>query len=54
MSDETRAAIQAAYLGGATMEEIACTAGVSPAEAEIYLHWWCDRGCPGAETQEAR
>ena len=51
MSDEARAAIRAAYLDGMTAEEIACTAGVSLAEAETYLRWWCDRGCPGAETQ---
>jgi DNA-directed RNA polymerase specialized sigma24 family protein len=51
VSDEARAAIRAAYLDGAAAEEIASAAGVSVAEAEIYLHWWCDRGCPGAEVE---
>jgi hypothetical protein len=51
VSDEARATIRGAYLNGATVDEIARTAGVSLAEAEAYLRWWCDRGCPGAEVQ---
>lgn len=51
VTGEARAAIRAAYLDGMTVEETARAAGVSTADAEIYLRWWCDRGCPGAETQ---
>jgi DNA-directed RNA polymerase specialized sigma24 family protein len=51
VTDEARAAIRAAYLDGATVEEIAAAAEVSLAETETYLRWWCDRGCPGAEVQ---
>ena len=54
MTSEARAAVRAAYLDGMTVEETARAAGVSLAEAETYLCWWCDRGCSGAETQEAR
>jgi hypothetical protein len=43
-----RLAIERAYLRGDTLEEIAKSAGVSVREADIYLSWWCDRGCPGA------
>lgn len=50
MTREARAAIEAAYLDGAPLDEIASTAGVSLTEAETYLRWWCDRGCPGAVT----
>lgn len=46
MTGKARAAIRAAYLDGAPVEEIAATAGVSLLEAETYLRWWCDRGCP--------
>jgi DNA-directed RNA polymerase specialized sigma24 family protein len=41
-----RRAIQQAYLRGDTLEQIAAAAGVSVREADIYLNWWCDRGCP--------
>lgn len=48
MTDENRAAIRAAYLRGDSLEEIAASAGVPVLEADTYLNWWCDRGCPGA------
>lgn len=48
MNEEGRAAIRAAYQDGADVPEIAAAAGVSVDEAETYLRWWCDRGCPGA------
>jgi hypothetical protein len=48
MNDTARAAIRAAYLDGDTIEQIAHVAGVSIFDAETYLRWWCDRGCPGA------
>ena len=50
MNGTARAAIQAAYLDGAPVEEIARAAGVSLIEAETYLRWWCGQGCPGAEV----
>jgi len=49
MTDKARAAIRAAYLDGATVEEIAAAASVSAFDAETYLRWWCDRGCPEAD-----
>jgi DNA-directed RNA polymerase specialized sigma24 family protein len=52
VSDKARAAIRGAYLDGAPVDEIASAAGVSLIEAETYLRWWCDRGCPGAVTEE--
>jgi DNA-directed RNA polymerase specialized sigma24 family protein len=53
VSDEARAAIRTAYLDGATVDEIARAAGVSLIEAETYLLWWCDRGCPENRTGKA-
>ena len=50
MNGGQRAAIQHAYLDGLALDEIAEHAGVTVAEAEIYLHWWCDRACPGAKV----
>jgi hypothetical protein len=41
-----RAAIRAAYLDGEPLDRIAALAGVQPEQADIYLCWWCDRGCP--------
>jgi hypothetical protein len=46
MTGEARAAIRGAYLDGEPVEKIARRAGVSLIEAETYLRWWCDRGCP--------
>jgi hypothetical protein len=46
MSGEAQAVIRAAYLDGEPVEEIARKARVSLIEAETYLRWWCDRGCP--------
>lgn len=48
MDDAARSAIRAAYLEGATLAETAQAAGVDEADADAYLAWWCDRGCPGA------
>lgn len=53
MTEEGRAAIRAAYEAGADTAEIAAAGGVSVEEAETYLRWWCDRGCPGAFPGEA-
>ena len=39
-----------APLPPSTSMEIAKAAGVSVREADIYLCWWCDCGCPGAVT----
>lgn len=50
MNREARHAIEREYLNGGTAEDIARAAGVSAGEAETYLRWWCDRGCPGAVT----
>ena len=50
MDSKARAVIEAAYMNGATVDEIAAAAEVDPIEAETYLRWWCDRGCPGAVT----
>ena len=50
MDDRSRAKIEAAYLDGATVDEIATDTGASPYQVETYLRWWCDRGCPGADT----
>ena len=50
MTQKAREAIRREYLDGSTVEEIAQVAGVTVEEAEIYLRWWCDRGCPGAEV----
>jgi hypothetical protein len=44
---DARQVIKRAYLRGDTLEEIARVAGVSVREADIFLNWWCDRGCPG-------
>lgn len=52
MNDAARIVIEAAYLDGAAVDEIACSAGVSVVEAETYLRWWCGRGCPGAVISE--
>jgi hypothetical protein len=49
VTPEARTAIKRAYLDGASIDEIACAAGVAADRAETYLRWWCDRGCPGAE-----
>lgn len=48
MTDAQRAAIRDGYLAGETLEIIAALAGVPRDDAEVYLRWWCDRGCPGA------
>jgi DNA-directed RNA polymerase specialized sigma24 family protein len=50
VTSTARLAIERAYLRGDTLEEIAKAAGVSVREADIYLCWWCDCGCPGAVT----
>jgi DNA-directed RNA polymerase specialized sigma24 family protein len=50
MTGEQRAAIQAGYLNGLTVPEIAAAARAPADEVETYLAWWCDRGCPGAVT----
>ena len=52
MDDAARAAIRQAYLAGETTADIAAIAGVSEAEAETYLLWWCDRDCEGGEMDE--
>lgn len=52
MNEQARAAIRAAYLDGADTPEVAAAAGVTPGEAETYLHWWCGNGCPGAFEED--
>lgn len=52
MTGTARLAIERAYLRGDTLEDIAASAGVSVREADIYLCWWCDRGCPGALVEQ--
>lgn len=54
VDDRTRARIEAAYLEGATVDEIALDAEASPYQVETYLRWWCDRACPGADTDDYR
>lgn len=46
MTGADRAALRAAYLRGDTTEEIAAAARATVAEVEVYLTWWCSRGCP--------
>ncbi len=46
MTGLAAAKLRAAYLDGSPIEEIAALAGVTIAEAEIYLTWWCSAGCP--------
>lgn len=38
--------IRAGYEVGAVPDEIAARAGAELDDVEIYLAWWCDRGCP--------
>lgn len=53
MTGEQRTKIRTEYLDGGTGPECARAAGVTEIEAETYLRWWCDRGCPGAVRNEA-
>jgi hypothetical protein len=49
MTEGQREEIRASYLRGDAAEEIAAAASVSLEETEIFLHWWCDRGCPDGD-----
>ena len=45
MTEQQRAFVRTAYRRGLDTAGIAAYAGTAEDETEIYLAWWCDRGC---------
>jgi hypothetical protein len=46
VTGQQREIIRRCWHAGYADEEIADRARVTMAELDIYLNWWCDRGCP--------